>query len=188
VAKWKKRRTALEIGGRILEDAAVRGTYYVSFGLAGKKTDVGVIGSLDDLAGPRIRGHELACHTFDHFDCEKVPSQRISQSLDHNQKVAIDLGLKPFRNFAYPCSHFSRSAKASAMLRYSSARTTIRRLNRGMIDLGLLRSIPLYSRFGREYLHSYFKELGVSGGWMMLYTHDVSEKPSAFGTTPEDLQ
>ena len=57
-----------------------------------------------------------------------------------------------------------------------------------MIDLGLLRSIPLYSRLGREYLNSYFKKLDVLGGWIILYTHDVSEKPSAFGTTPEDLQ
>jgi len=57
-----------------------------------------------------------------------------------------------------------------------------------MIDLGLLRSIPLYSRLGREYLNSYFKELDVLGGWIILYTHDVSQNPSAFGTTPEDLQ
>jgi peptidoglycan/xylan/chitin deacetylase (PgdA/CDA1 family) len=181
-------RSALESGGRMLEEAGARGTYYVSFGLANKDTEVGPIGSLDDLAAPEMRGHELGCHSYDHFDSEYVSTNEMAHSLDRNQEVAMSLGLRRARDFSYPFGHFSRGIKVSAMTRYGSARTTVCKVNRGVTDLGLLSSIPLGFRVGRERLDAYFREVEESRGWMILYTHDVTRRPSKFGITPEDFR
>jgi hypothetical protein len=37
-------------------------------------------------------------------------------------------------------------------------------------------------------LYDLFEDNARCGGWLILYTHDVAEEPSAFGCTPGDFE
>src|ERR1700690_3728268 len=61
-------RSALLAGGEILNPFGLAGTYYASFGLAGKDNPSGHIFDNDDLKTLFAQGHELGCHTYAHYD------------------------------------------------------------------------------------------------------------------------
>src|SRR3954463_8778250 len=61
-------RTAFTTGGNILGNHGIKATFFVSLGLLGSETEIGPIASADDLRRSVDDGHELGCHTFDHFD------------------------------------------------------------------------------------------------------------------------
>jgi peptidoglycan/xylan/chitin deacetylase (PgdA/CDA1 family) len=180
-------RSALDLGGRILESEGISATYYTAFGLAKTDSASGTIGSLDDLAACVAAGHEIACHSYDHVDCQHASPDEIASNLARNRKVARDLGLPPLRHFAYPFGRFGVAGKRIAMESYASARTVVWGVNRVSIDLGLLKSVPIYSVSGSLRLTSYLDELQARSGWLVLYTHDVSRRPSPYGSTPEEL-
>ena len=180
--------SALDIGGRILENEGIAGTYYTAFGLAETDTAAGSVGRIADLAACVERGHEIACHTYEHLDCMNASADEVARSLARNQEVARDLGLPPFRHFAYPFGRFGLSAKRAAMQSYASARTITWGVNRARIDLSLLKSVPVYSRSGPPRLSRYLDALEAQSGWLILYTHDVSERPSQYGCTPKRLR
>src|SRR5579863_8914009 len=180
-------RSALDCGGRILEARGLAGTYYTSFGLANTQTPSGMVGGLADLAACVERGHEIACHTYDHLDCIDATSSDLVESLLHNQAVAHSLGLPPLRHFAYPFGRHGIGAKKTVMHHYSSARSILRGVNRKNVDLSLLKSVPLYDRPGRPKLTQYLDNLASLPGWLILYTHDVSQRPSFYGCTPHEL-
>jgi hypothetical protein len=52
----------------------------------------------------------------------------------------------------------------------ASARTIVWGVNRVSIDLGLLKSVPIYSGGGSLRLTSYLDELQARSGWLVLYT------------------
>jgi peptidoglycan/xylan/chitin deacetylase (PgdA/CDA1 family) len=180
-------RSALDRGGRLLEAKGVAGTFYTALGLADSETAVGPVGRLAELAACVERGHEIACHTYDHLDCFAATGRQIDKSLAANQAVARDLGLPPLRHFAYPFGRYGVTAKKIAMRHYASARGISWGVNRGDIDLGLLKSVALYAHFGQARWDPYLAALQSGGGWLIFYTHDVATSPSPYGCTPEDL-
>jgi peptidoglycan/xylan/chitin deacetylase (PgdA/CDA1 family) len=180
--------SALDVGGSILESEGIAATYYASFGLAETDTPSGAVGRLEELAGCVDRGHEIACHTYEHLDCSAAPADEVARSLARNRQVAHKLGLPPLRNFAYPFGRVSVVAKRTAMQSYTSARGIGWGVNRAHIDLAWLKSVPLYSRDGPPDLAAYLDRLQSRSGWLILYTHDVSDHPSPFGCTPEKLR
>ena len=72
-------RSAWTTGGRILMANDMRGTYYISLSLMGSATHLGEQFTRGDLAELLENEHEVACHTFIHFDCRAV---RLSAYLD----------------------------------------------------------------------------------------------------------
>jgi peptidoglycan/xylan/chitin deacetylase (PgdA/CDA1 family) len=180
-------RTALDNGGPVLAAHGVRATFYTAFGLAGTDTPVGRVGRPSELAACVDQGHEIACHTYDHVDCARLTERGIDETIRRNQEVARGLGLPPFRHFAYPFGRFSAAAKRVAMRHYATARRSGSAINRGRIDLGMLKSAPVYSQLGRDCLAPLFSSLRSAGGWLIFHTHDVSSRPTQYGCTPEDL-
>jgi peptidoglycan/xylan/chitin deacetylase (PgdA/CDA1 family) len=180
-------RSALDLGGRMLESEGISATYYTAFDLAGTDSPSGAVGSLHDLAACAAAGHEIACHSYDHVDCRDASPDEVARNLDRNRKVARDLGLPPLRHFAHPFGRYDVAGKRIAMQSYASARTIVWGVNRVSIDLGLLKSVPIYSGGGSLRLTSYVDELQAHSGWLVLYTHDVSMRPSPYGCTPEEL-
>lgn len=180
-------RSALEVGGRIIADEGVSATYYAAFGLARTDSPSGAIGSIEDLAACVEAGHEIACHSYNHVDCRKVSAIEFARNLERNRRVAQNLGLPPLRHFAFPFGRFCAAGKRIAMESYASARTTVWGVNRLNLDLGSLKSVPLYSRHGPRCLNPYLNELQAHHGWLILYTHDVSQRPSPYGCTPDEL-
>jgi peptidoglycan/xylan/chitin deacetylase (PgdA/CDA1 family) len=183
-------RSAWVNGGAILEKHDGRGTYYAAMGLAGTASNLGPMFEIDDLRTAHEQGHEIACHTYSHRDCARVPHSEIAAEIDRNTAALSEaLGGAAATNFAYPFGGVSQTAKAALKSRFASCRGTGRGVNRGTVDLADLFSTSLYSRdFDRDRLCQLIDDAQASDGWIIFYTHDVSDEPSPFGCTPEQLR
>src|SRR5277367_2947024 len=66
-------KTALTVGGKILEDSGARGTYYAAPGLMGTISEVGLNFDKEDLQQLIASGHELGNHTYSHVHARRTP-------------------------------------------------------------------------------------------------------------------
>jgi peptidoglycan/xylan/chitin deacetylase (PgdA/CDA1 family) len=179
--------SALEEGGPILEREGVSVTFYASFGLANSDTPVGRVGTIADLASCVKYGHELGCHTFGHVDCSLTSRSGVEESLNANFAAARAIGADPFQNFSYPFGGYSLGAKRAVMQRYRSARTSAAGINFPNGDLGLLKSMPLYSRNGEYRTAEFFEQVRAAPGWLIYRGHDIRATPSDYGCTAAEL-
>lgn len=179
-------RSAWVNGGAILERYDRRGTYYTAMGLAGTVNNLGPMFELDDLRAAHARGHEIACHTYDHRDCGRATPAEIAAEIDRNATaLAQALDGATTDNFAYPFGGVSLSAKHALNARFASCRGTGRGINQGTVDLADLFSTSLYSQnFDRDRLCQLIDDAQAGAGWLIFYTHDVADEPSPFGCTP----
>ncbi len=183
-------RSAWINGGAILERYGQRGTYYAALGMAGTANHLGPMFELADLREAHASGHEIACHTFSHRDCARIPAAEIAAEIDRNAAaLSAALAGASIDNFAYPFGGVSQSAKTALAKRFASSRGTGRGLNRGTVDLADLFSTSLYSRnFDRARLCQLIEDAQAENAWLIFYTHDVAEEPSPFGCTPAHFQ
>jgi len=73
--------------------------------------------------------------------------------------------------------------------RFDSCRGADKGINAGIVDLGLLKVIRLYDRtLTHDKLHRLLRENHDRNGWLIFYTHDVADSPSAIGCSPQMLR
>lgn len=182
-------QTAWTVGGAILEAHGARGTYYVSAGLAGARENGLPCHTWTDLAALAARGHELACHTHDHVSPLRTSMPAFARSLDRNaHALAPLLGARSLRNFAYAYGEASIPAKRLCARRFRSARGVEWGLNVGLVDLAQLKAVGLEVSTGaRLDARAALRDAIARQGWLIFYTHDVSDAPSPWGCTPEFL-
>lgn len=180
-------RSALSAGGAILERHGLHGTYYGAMSLLGGEDQGQILMTREDLAALRERGHELGCHTYSHVNCRSLGEAALKQELSENNRQARLLGGgEDFVSFSYPFGEISLSAKALAARRFATARGIMPGINRGTVDLAALLANSLYGGLeNAESARRLIEETGRSGGWLVFYTHDVTERPSPYGCTPE---
>jgi peptidoglycan/xylan/chitin deacetylase (PgdA/CDA1 family) len=183
-------RTALLEGGRILEEAGARGTFYTALGLAGFSNRLGQHFQMEDLHHLTERGHELGSHTFDHLSAREVSTTKFLLNVQKGHEALEELPhLIPSASFAYPfgCTNLRLKSKVGAMMQ--SCRGNFAGLNGPTIDRNLLNANALYG--GREALGAALQLVEQNrrtNGWLIFYTHDVRPSPSSFGCTPELLE
>lgn len=189
-------RTAWTVGGRILEDAGFRGTYFVSaaFSPSRMRDEVpfGILQGTDyyemeDLVQLHERGHELGSHSFSHL---RLPSQAkadIESSIAENARFireAIGEEL-PLPSFAYPQGAVSVMTRRIVSRHFASCRGTSPGINSGRIDLACLRAICIDVRFDpRRRLPQMIEEAQRRNGWLIFCMHDMERRPSRWGCTP----
>ena len=126
--------TALTYGAKTLEGRGLRGTYFVSAGLAGQDSVMGRYGTREELLAAAAAGHELACHTYSHLDCGGADEAAIAADVERNAATLADSGAPPPGNFAYPYGDVSRAAKRVLAKRFRN--TSLRGLHHGLIHTG----------------------------------------------------
>ncbi|HEY0103519.1 MAG TPA: polysaccharide deacetylase, partial [Brevundimonas sp.] len=90
--------------------------------------------------------------------------------------------------FAYPFGDATVSAKRMIRERFALGRGVRDGVNVGREDRGLIRSIGLESRRLPGYdLDALMAETAATKGWLTAYGHDVSDDPTDYGCTPDDL-
>ncbi len=180
--------SAATTGALILEAAGGRGTYYASGGHADQDGPCGVHYGKLDLRRLAINGHEIGCHTYSHFDCAKRDVYETLVDLARNRDVIGVMGeFGPLQSLAYPYGETTPALKTALPPRYRTARGVMPGLNVGKVDLAHLRAYPLYgASFARA--KSALKRAARRRAWMIAFTHDVADKPSPWGTTPEALE
>lgn len=179
-------QSAVRVGAEILNSYDLRGTFFVSLGLAATNHSEIKFFDYEDLASLREYGHEIGCHTFDHLDCRKVSFKKFKKSIKKNQ-IHLKRIFPPYslRSFSYPKGGVSIFGKLLAASCYETCRTTFPGINIGKIDLNYLKANKLYSnQIPLNTIYRLIDQNLNQRGWLIFYTHDVSDKPSQFGCTP----
>ncbi|MGA8273621.1 MAG: polysaccharide deacetylase family protein [Candidatus Sulfotelmatobacter sp.] len=182
-------RTALSVGGPILERFGARGTYYTAAGLMNVANEQGEHFRSEDIDSLLERGHELGSHTFSHVSCRSVSYAEFREDVNKGA-VAIEKasGLSS-PNFAYPFGAVTLQAKRKLGRELTSARGIVPGFNGPQIDLNLLRANGLYGDVDRAPLaEDLIAKNAKRSTWLIFYTHDVRPNPSPFGCTPALLE
>jgi peptidoglycan/xylan/chitin deacetylase (PgdA/CDA1 family) len=194
-------RSAFLNAGAILGRYGIRATYYVSMSLAGNQSQMGPMYQTEDLKELARMGHELGCHTFGHCHSWNTPPDIYEKAiLDNQQALNEVLPGTAFQTFSYPYSgprlpvkqiagrHFlcCRGGGLRAgrfLLRHHAGGQTF---NSGTTDLNLLCAFFLeQSRENPEAVKRLIDQNAQARGWLIFATHDVCERPSKFGCTPD---
>ncbi len=184
-------KSAYDMGGAILNSYGAKATYFVSLGLLGTETEVGTIANSDDLVSAIEHGHELGCHTFDHVDAWETPRDQYMQSVEKNgQALKKIIPGGKFRTFAYPKNGALLSVKSPLQERFICCRGGGQLPNVGTMDLNLLKSCFLDRRtkIDMQTVKKLIDYNKSQRGWLIFSTHDISDKPSIYGCTPEFFQ
>jgi len=179
--------TALSTGGGILRKYGKVGTYYVSFGLAGKDDATGRMCTLEDLKKLRAEGHELGCHTYDHCDSGLTPSEAFLKSVRANSvALARQFPGASFRTLSFPKSAPRGRTKQLVAGFFECCRGGGQTFNAGTADLNNLRAYFLEQAKGdMDAIRRVIDQNQEAKGWLIFASHDVCYHPSPFGCTPE---
>lgn len=170
-------------GASIVEATGARATFYIAGAMVGTNEPDRRLIPLEgcvDLAG---RGHELACHTYAHGKLADYGRKALRADLDRN---AVFLGKcdgrRTPRNFAVPYTMSWPPAQAELRRRFRSSRSGLRGINRGSVDLYNLASVGLGDGGpDLEAMRTLLDDLVDRPGWLIFFTHDVSDTPTRFG-------
>jgi len=175
--------------GPVLAQHGVRATYYVCGGLAGGRNMDRDQFEVRHLQALHEAGHEVGCHTFGHTSALRMDAEALGLSLDANAAwVAERLDGHRMTTFAWPFGDATLGAKRVVRERFAMARGVRDGVNAGREDRALIKSIGLESRRLPHYdMEALMAETAVSKGWLNAYGHDVSDRPTDYGCTPDDL-
>jgi peptidoglycan/xylan/chitin deacetylase (PgdA/CDA1 family) len=183
-------QSALHLGGAILKKYGASGTFYASVGLMDTVNGLGLHFSADDLQSLLRDGHELGSHTFSHLSCRST-SLRSFEANAIRGKEAVErvTGTRDAHQFSYPYGHVTLLAKKKIGAGVSSCRGIVPGINKSPVDLNLLRANRLYSwSFDLGSIDQLLRANEQNRGWVIFYTHDISDNPSRFGCRPSEFE
>jgi peptidoglycan/xylan/chitin deacetylase (PgdA/CDA1 family) len=182
--------TALTAGATILERHGLRGTFYIAGGLINRREADRTLISPEGCAELLARGHELACHTFAHPNIRHLYGDALARDIAKNREFLTSIDpSRPPRNFCYPYTAGSFRARPLLAREFRSARGGLKGINRGRTDRTYLHGMPIEQpEDSVRALHNVVDDIVQNPGWLIFYTHDVSETPSPYGCTPQGFE
>jgi len=182
-------KNAWTLGGAVLARHGVRGTYYAAGGFCGRTIEGAEYYDESDLRALASAGHEIGCHGFGHQPSPALTDEDLAADATRNREF-----LRPFLNgdvpqsYAFPFGRVSPRTKRFYSARFKSARGTHRGVNIGRVDLSQLNVVSLESRcWNEKTIEADIQRVMHCNGWLIFYTHDVSDAPSRYGSTPAML-
>lgn len=182
-------RNAWTLGGPVLARHGVRGTYYTAGGFCGRTEDGHAYYTENDLHELAAAGHEIACHGFGHQPTPSLTTAELEADAARNRDF-----LRPFlkgeapASYAYPYGKASLRTKGLLAPRFSSLRGVHPGINAGRADLAQLNTVSLEARcWDKAKIEAAIQRVVELRAWLIFYTHDVSESPSEYGSTPAML-
>lgn len=179
--------TAAHAGASILEEAGLRGTFYVCAGLFGQDGHMGRFADADEISSLIQRGHEIGGHTLNHVDCHRTRPEALEIDLDTNDQILSRMGAQN-NHFAFPYGELSPSSKHRISQRYASLRGVHKGLVYDGSDLNQLPGVGIEGPDGEALARGWIDRAIEEKAWLILYTHDVRENPSPWGCTPDSLR
>jgi peptidoglycan/xylan/chitin deacetylase (PgdA/CDA1 family) len=182
-------RSAADTGAGIVEQFGGRATFYACTGMLGSDGVSGPSFTQDDLAALTRAGHEIGTHTHSHLDCARAPLAMAAQDIDRCEAELATMGLPGLRHFAYPFGETTVPLKKRLSEKVVSARGIAAGINGRGTDLMQLRALELSPEDRTLQRAERAIEVAArSNGWVILFTHDVRDRPSGYGVTPEALR
>jgi peptidoglycan/xylan/chitin deacetylase (PgdA/CDA1 family) len=181
-------RSAAREGASVLREFGVTGTYFVAGARAGRHLDDVDQFTTDDLIAVAEAGHEIGCHTFGHIRLPSASLSEITDDLLRNQEfVQQILGDYMMCSFAYPDGDVSIPTKALLGRRFPICRGIWSGVNQGRIDFMQLKAVGLERSFDQAHVERILDDAKETNGWVIFFTHDVSDNPSPYGCLPRQL-
>jgi peptidoglycan/xylan/chitin deacetylase (PgdA/CDA1 family) len=180
-------KSAATTGAALLEAHGARGTFYVSGSLVGVETPEWAAGNAADVLALHGRGHEIGCHTYSHQRACDLDRTSLAEEITRNREYfrSLDPALA-VETFAYPFGYGSFARKQQLKSEFQTCRSIVPGVNAGEVDLQFLRAMPLIDRqMSRDRIDRAFDEAESNNGWLIFYGHDVAERPSFYGCTPD---
>ena len=178
--------TARTNGAAILERYDAHGTFYIAGGLDGQvepnRRLIDRNGCLDLFR----RGHEIGCHTFAHHRIRSY-GDSLARDLDRSERYFREAGItRPASNFAFPYNAAWPSARQELGRRFLTCRGAGEAVNRGAVDPLMLKAVEIRQPedHARD-LTGWIDDVVEHPGWLIFFTHDISERPTSHGCTPE---
>lgn len=177
-------RSAALAGAAILEAANARATYYAAASLEGKEGPHGRNFMREDLVRLARAGHEIGCHTYSHGDAARAPIDETLADCERNAHALAALGLASTpTSLAFPYGETQVALKRALAPRFSLARGTAPGLNIGRVDRMHLRACSFFGDDADERRAGMLEAAARKKAWLIFFTHDVTEAPSAWGAT-----
>ncbi|WP_174300454.1 polysaccharide deacetylase family protein [Caulobacter sp. S45] len=181
-------RSAWTVGGPILARHRARATYYAAGRFCGIAEDGLDYYNAADLRALSAAGHEVGAHSHAHQMAPTLGSKALAADAERNAEALAPLLDRGMSSYAYPYGEVSPRAKAQMGARFATARGIRSGVNAGLIDLAQLRAVPLeHRRWAPAEIDAAVVQAAAAPGWVIFFTHDVSESPSPFGCTPAML-
>ncbi len=182
-------KSAWTVAGSILARYGARATYYAAGRFCGIAEDGLDYYDASDLTALAAAGHEVGAHSYAHQRAPTLTPKALAADAALNAEVLAPLLDQAMCSYAYPYGEVSPQAKAAMGGRFATARGIRPGVNAGMIDLAQLRAVPLeHRRWVPEEIDAAVAQGVARTGWVIFFTHDVSEHPSPFGCTPAMLE
>lgn len=179
----------------ILDKYDIKSTFYVSTGLS-VSADITTKNRGDtflnrsDIIELHQTGHNIACHTYSHYRLNEGSAERLYEDSEKNSiNLTEMLDGVAIEHFSYPFGLVSFRTKRLLAQRYKSMRSSRPGINKTMTDLYLLRAMSLYKpEFSKESIVNIIRQVEITGGWLILYTHGVETSPDDYGCTIEQFE
>jgi peptidoglycan/xylan/chitin deacetylase (PgdA/CDA1 family) len=182
--------SACDTGISILEQHGARGTFYIAGAGCGRNSPVGLLASVDQLRAIWSKGNEIGCQTYSHSAVSRLSRSELELEFSRNQSALKKIdGNILVRNFAYPYGDLSFRARRYLETQFDSCRSVDLGINTHIADLGSLKSCPLENAsIDRTKIAALIAETVRTNGWLIFFSHDVTERPSRYGIMPELLE
>ncbi|HEY5347231.1 MAG TPA: polysaccharide deacetylase family protein [Rhizomicrobium sp.] len=182
-------KSAWTVAGPILARFGVAATYYTAGSFCGRTVEGMEFYDEGDLRALGAAGHEIACHGFAHQRTTQLSPEDLVADAARNRAF-----LEPFRggvapvSYAFPYGAASPRSKRFFAPRFSNARGVHPGVNHGAVDLAQLHAASMESRcWNPDWIEKAISRAKSHDGWLAFYTHDVSDTPSPYGSTPAML-
>jgi peptidoglycan/xylan/chitin deacetylase (PgdA/CDA1 family) len=178
-------RSSLHEGGRMLRERGWTGTYFAAGSFCGRRVDGLDYFDRDDLMQAAEQGHEIGCHTFGHLRLPDTRPEAIEADLERNAGfVAEALPGQRMSSFAYPFGDLHLGQKALIARRFPICRGIWPGLNTGRMDFAQLKAVSLERRMAEGFdVEAWLDRAQAERGWLIFFTHDVSDDPTPYGST-----
>ena len=181
-------KTAAQAGADIIEKVGGRATYYACSGMAGTKTVTGEQYTSAELVDLLSRGHEIGAHTHTHLDCAKARVPDAVSNIHTNLSQLRDMGADHITQFAYPYGETQTALKDALKGTFETARGVLAGTNGRGSDLMQLRALELTpDDRTTDRAAAAIRASAGRPSWVVIFTHDVHDEPSDYGTRPESL-
>jgi peptidoglycan/xylan/chitin deacetylase (PgdA/CDA1 family) len=181
--------SAVDRAACVLESAGARGTFYVCGRYAsGDHDELAPYADWPSLQKLSANGHEIGCHTFGHRNVALMGARETGEQLDRNRQSFLDNSLPDPVSFAYPFGDISAAAKKRIDDRFVLLRGVKQGLIRKGSDLNAASAVAIEGNIAVEIALRWMEKAVREKGWLILFTHDVTEHPSPYGLTPDRFQ
>ncbi len=182
--------TACLAGAPILDRHGIRGTFFIAGAGFGRQSPVGVLATPDQLRAIWLRGHEIGCQTHHHSAVSQLSGDELHLEFSCNQDALKTIDARiTVRNFAYPYGDLSFGARRQLEALFDCCRSVDHGINSGVANLGALKAYPLENTsLDRPRIAALIAETVRINGWLIFFSHDVTERPSRYGIDPGLLE